>query len=129
MSDMPCRREFTRVDVNLEAELQSGGPKRIKGCLSDISLNGLYLECTEQLPMNSDCQVALILDGGIGDLCIHATGIVARVDDSGIAIRFTHILGEESLAHLRNLVMFNSHDQVPHVEQEIHEHIGLKPKD
>ncbi|GJL65246.1 MAG: hypothetical protein NPIRA05_02170 [Nitrospirales bacterium] len=128
MSDKPCRREFTRVVVKLEAELQSGGTKRIKGCLCDLSLNGFYLECTESLPMHSDCQVALFLDGGIGDFCIQASGVVARVDDSGIAIQFTNILGEESLTHLHNLVMFNSHDQVPLVEEEIQGHIGLKPK-
>jgi len=128
MSDTPGRREFTRVDVKFEAVLQSGDTARIQCCLSDVSLNGVYLECTKELPLNSDCRLTLLLGEGSEDICIHATGTVVRVDDAGVAVQFTNILGEESLGHLRNLVLFNSQALAPLVEQEIREHVGLKPK-
>ena len=45
--------------------------------------------------------------------------------EGGFAIQFTEIIGLDSLEHLRNIIMFNTHD--PHqVEEEFHGHLGLK---
>ena len=91
-------------------------------------MNGMYLKCAGRLPIDSLCQVMLILDGGLGALCIQARGTVLRVDDAGMAIHFNEILGEESLGHLRNLVLLNSQEDVSQVEQEFHDHVGIKSK-
>ena len=129
MCESDNRREFTRVQVKLEAELQAGGKALIKGHLGDISMNGMYLECAGRLPLNSQCRVMLILDGGLDALCIQVRGVVIRVDDLGMAVHFTEILGEESLGHLRNLVLLNSQEPTSQVEQEFQAHIGIKRKE
>ncbi len=128
MNDEQERREFTRVQVKLQAELQSGGKVLIQGELGDVSLNGLFLLTRGTLPIDSSCQIMLMLDGGQGMLCIQVKGKVSRVEESGIAIQFTEILGEESLSHLRNLVLLNSGDLAQQVEHEFHEHVGIKEK-
>ena len=129
MSVNPDRREFTRVQVKLEAELVTGGKVLIKGTLGDLSMKGMYLHCGGTLPVDSTCQVMLILDGGQGALCVQATGHVQRVDEDGLAIQFTEILGNESALHLQNLVLLNSKDEVQTVEQEFREHVGLIAKE
>ena len=123
------RREFTRVQVKLEAELSTGGKVFIKGTLGDLSMNGMYLTCGGTLPLDTPCQVMLILDGGQGAMCVQATGRVQRIEDGGLALQFTEILGQESAQHLQNLILLNSCDDVEQVEQEFCEHVGLKEKD
>ncbi|GJL53226.1 MAG: hypothetical protein NPIRA02_03580 [Nitrospirales bacterium] len=128
MSEDPQRRECTRVALKHVVELHSGDRVPIQGVLCNLSLKGLYVRCHQHLPLHADCHVTLLLNEGEGEPCVYATGIVVRVDETGLAIEFTNILGEESLMHLRNLVRFNSHDCLPYVEQEFREHLGLRGK-
>ena len=44
------RREFTRVQVKLQAELMSGGNVVIQGQLGNVSFNGMLLDCAVSLP-------------------------------------------------------------------------------
>ena len=129
MTSPSNRREFTRVQVNLEAELMCGGKVVLKGPFRNISFNGILIQCDADLPMGTECHVGLVLDGGDGGVYVQAHGNVVRVDSSGIAVQFTELLGEESATHLRNLVLYNSHEQRDAVEQEFLSHIGLKPRD
>ena len=129
MTDVNNLREFTRVHVKLEAELQVGGKVLIKGRLGDISVNGVYLCCKGILPVNTNCDVLVILDGGLGAVSIRAKGTIRRVEEAGMAIQFTEILGEESFDHLRTLILLNSREQVKQVEQEYHGHVGLESID
>ncbi len=129
MSGHERRREFTRVQVKLKAELRTGGNVLIKGQLGDVSLNGMYLLCHGAIPCGETCSVMIKLDGGQGMYCIQARGMITRVDETGMAIQFTEILGAESLGHLRNLVLLNSESQVEQVEQEFHGHVGIKAVD
>ena len=129
MGESPNRRTFTRVHVKLEAELQSGGKVLIKGTLGDISLNGVYLNCKGILAVNTNCDVSVLLDGGLGTVSIQAKGTIRRVEESGMAIQFTEIIGEDSFDHLRNLILLNSREQAKQVEQEYHGHVGLESTD
>ena len=122
------RREFTRVQVKLQAELMSGGNVVIQGQLGNVSFNGMLLDCAVSLPEGTACQVFLNLDGAQGAPCIQARGIVTRVESSGLAVQFVEIQGDESAGHLRNLVLYNSGPHTQQVEREFQEHIGLKSK-
>jgi len=44
-----------------------------------------------------------------------------------MAWKYTEIVGIESFAHLRNLVLYNSSD-VDQVEQEFNEHVGISAR-
>ncbi len=119
-------RECTRVHVNVVTELRWGGKVSISGRLRDISLSGVFIDCDAKLPLGTNCEIALILDGGGGQEYIHAECTITRADDHGLALQFASVLGDESLSHLRNLVLYNSGTQTDQVEQEISDHLGIK---
>ena len=127
MDPIANRREFTRVQVNLLAELRSGGSVDIAGTLVDVSLNGMFVTCAANLPVNTMCEISLQLDAGGEMMTIKTEGKVIRQDSAGLGLQFTKILGPDSLAHLQNLVLYNSGDQIAQVEKELSGHVGLKP--
>src|SRR5262245_49098471 len=120
------RREFTRVPMQRTVEVTSTKGNPIIHQVKDVSLNGLYLQCEQPLPLGTDCRVTFFL-GEKEDPQIVIYGQVARVDASGMGIEITEIVGIESFEHLRNLVLYNSSD-INQVEQEFHNHIGIKPR-
>ncbi len=126
MESSDNRREFTRVRVNLLTELRSGESVDIAGTLSDVSMSGLFLICATRLPVDTPCDISLMLEGGVDLVTIQTQGKVIRSTNEGLAIQFTKILGPESLAHLQNLVLFNSGDQIDQVESELSSHVGIK---
>ena len=121
------RREFTRVQVRLDVELRTGGAASVIGRLSNVSINGFHLVCDTRLPERTTCEITLVLDGGLGNEYVKAVGQVVRVDQTGMAIHIKELLGEQSLTHLQNIVLYNSGDDTNRVEQEFAQHIGLKP--
>lgn len=126
MESSDNRREFTRVRVNLLTELRSGESVDIAGTLSNVSMSGLLLTCATRLPVDTPCDISLMLEGGAEIVSIQTEGKVIRSDAEGLAIQFTKIIGPESLAHLQNLVLYNSGDQVDQVESELAGHVGIK---
>ena len=122
------KREFTRVPIHLNVEFSS--PQRAIasiGQLKDVSMNGIYVHCDNPLPIGSDCKIAILLGNKEMPMRIAMNGKIARVDTDGMGMEITEIVGIESFAHLRNLVLYNSSD-VDCVEQEFSEHVGIKPK-
>src|SRR5689334_5053461 len=116
------RREFTRVPIRLEVEVASASLSlpdtecRIK----DVSLNGLYLQCDNPLPIGSSCQVTIALGNGEEPVRIQVNGEVARRDANGMGLKITEIVGIDSFGHLQNLVRYNASttEKVEQVEQE-----------
>jgi hypothetical protein len=90
-------------------------------------MKGIYLVCPNPLPLETDCQVSLFLSGSERPLSIQVKAKVARVDDQGMGIEFTEIIGLESYNHLRNLVLYNA-PEADSVEDEIMGHLGIKPR-
>jgi hypothetical protein len=119
------QREFTRVPFHITVELTHNQAPPLTCQVRDISLNGLYLVCEHPLPVGSECRVALLLGRAEEPIQITASGTVTRVDDSGMGVEITEIIGLESFEHLRNLVLYNA-SQPEQVEEEFHTHIGLK---
>ena len=125
MSDeqLPCRREFSRVPVHLKAEITANGRVHRDGTIENLSLKGGFFRAPDAPRDGVPVDILLHLDGT--EVMVHARGFVVRAGPAGCAIQFTEIIGLESLEHLRNLILFNAHN--PHeVEQEFHDHLGLK---
>ena len=125
MSDVPFphRREFSRVPVHLRAEVTLDGGARVDGTMENLSLKGGFLRTAAAPAPGTPCDIRMHLEGT--EIEVHAQGAVVRPGDGGVAIQFTEIVGIDSLEHLRNLILFNTRD--PHqVEQEFHDHLGLK---
>lgn len=120
---LPHRREFSRVEVHLRAELSVAGLRAAEGTLEALSLKGGFLRCRTAPPLGVQCDLHLHLEGT--DIEVRTRGHVVRQATDGVAIQFDEIVGVESLEHLRNLIRFNARDPAQ-VEQEFHDHLGLK---
>lgn len=119
------RREFTRVPMQVAVEVTSTQGNTTTHQVKDVSLNGLYLQCKKPLPLGADCRVTFFLGERENPIRIEASGKVVRVDPAGMGLEITAVVGVESFEHLRNLVLYNSSD-TDQVEQEFHDHIGIK---
>jgi hypothetical protein len=125
MQDVPFphRREFSRVPVHLNADLTANGVRYEGGAMESLSLKGGFFRVANGPSEGTSCDIRLHLDGT--EIVVHAQGTVVRSGPAGAAIQFTEIVGLDSLEHLRNLILFNSHDPAQ-IEQEFHTHLGLK---
>jgi PilZ domain len=122
----PNRREFTRVSVQLEAEVTAQELSSVQGHSCNVSLNGVFLHCDTPFPVGTTCCVTLRLADHYDDMGIAASGRVVRLQDEGMAIMFTEILGLDSFNHLRNLVLSNSIGATEQIEKEFRTHVGIK---
>lgn len=118
------RREVSRVTSRLRAvvTLEGGHPQDAE--CENLSLLGVLLRTRAAvLPRGAACTVRLTLDGGVRDVTL--SGMVVRETPNGGAIRFDAVIGTEGLEHLRNLVLYNSHEPARAVA-EFRAHLGLR---
>lgn len=121
--EQPSRREFSRVLVHLKAEVRADGKVHREGTMENLSLKGGFFRTSAQIRDGLSVDVRLHLDGT--DIEVHTRGFVVRGGPDGFAVQFTEIVGLDSLEHLRNLILLNTHDP-RQVEEEFHNHLGLK---
>ena len=121
------QREFTRVLVNMEAEVRSGKSIILGHLTQDISLSGLFLTCEKKFPVNTDCDLTIFLGGLKNQQRIKLKAKVVRVEEKGMAFAFQEIMGSDSFAHLRALILYNS-PEAKSIEKEFKTHLGIKPR-
>jgi hypothetical protein len=119
----PHRREFSRVTVHLRTEVIVRDTTHRDGTMENLSLKGGFLRSSSAPAEGEPCEVRLHLDGT--DVQVRARGHVVRSGPAGCAIQFTEIIGIDSLEHLRNIILFNTHDPAQ-VEREFQSHLGLR---
>lgn len=123
------KRSFTRVPPHIDVLVEAAGRPRIHGRTRDVCMNGLFMDMDMDrdagsvLPVDTPCQVTILLGGS--QERIRVNGQVVRADRSGMALRFTEILGLESYEHLRNLLLHNA-ELTDQIEKELSESIGLR---
>ncbi|MBI5426769.1 MAG: PilZ domain-containing protein [Nitrospinae bacterium] len=121
-------REFTRVPIKIEVQVDSGGKSIFSEQTRDVSMKGLFMLCQDHaLEAGAVCDMVLFLGGREEGIRIEVKGMVERLTPQGMGIRFTEI-GLESYEHLHNLVLYNSQDSHK-VEQEMKDHMGLKRRE
>ena len=119
------QREFSRVSVNMEAEVVSGQSTILGHLTKDVSLNGLFLTSEKKFPVGTDCHLTLFLGGRKSRQRIKVKGKVVRAEERGMAFTFYEIMGSDSFAHLRTLILYNS-PEARCVEKEFKTHLGIK---
>jgi len=127
MSDL---REFSRVSVSVNVEIERPGLATFKAVAKDVSLNGLRIESAESFDADGLCDVRVILGGDGGEIepiIIEAHGCAVRSDGQFVAIHFDQ-LELEGYNHLKNLILYNAQD-TDQVEHEFDQHVGLHRKD
>src|SRR5262249_44082882 len=118
------RREFSRVGVRLEVVGVTVGGVRLAGTTRDLGLKSLFLVTDARGPPGTDCELCLLRGGPPAPLRLPVRGRVVRAEAAGLAIEFPE-LAWDSFQHLRQVVTYNAAD-VPAVEKELAEHLGLK---
>jgi hypothetical protein len=121
-------REFTRIPIHIMVEVKAGEVALRTDKTLDLSMKGISISSDKNLPVDTDCTVFIFLGNGDDGLNINVKGRVSRSTESQMAIEFTKI-DLDSYEYLQNLVMHNSHSSHDKVEEEIHNHLGLKPRD
>lgn len=126
MSDSPIekkeQRGFSRSPVKVSVMLSSGDASPIEGDARDLSMNGVFVRCKTQPPVDSSCRIELNLDDLVQ---VKATGKVARLTEEGVAVTFIEVLGVESFEHLQRLVLYNNTDPEQVLEESKY-HVGIR---
>lgn len=112
-------RKFTRVNPHLPVDVEGDG-QTISGVVRDIGFEGLWLPTETPLAVQTHCKVAIHLSETIK---IRADAVVVRAEPDGFAVQFLELLDLDSYGHLRNLILYNSHD-TDTVEQEFDRYLG-----
>ncbi len=100
------RRHNTRVSFETVIDL-SCGEKKFTGCETEnLSTKGVLIHDITDLQLDDQCDLSLHLSGG-HNLTLTMKGIVQRITDTGIGIRFTET-DLDSFTHLKNIIYYNS---------------------
>lgn len=103
-------RQRLRVRCNAKVHVESGDRRTISGTLRDVCLNSLYLFANDSRDdffiLGENVKVKVIMERDNSTLTIALHGHVARMDDSGFAVRFS-----ESLCWWPVFVIFPSQNE------------------
>jgi hypothetical protein len=108
MSDQE-KRQFTRIPFRTEVKISTCSKVISSNNLRNISLGGAFVEIGEGLPQGEQCVLNVDLIGPASLLRIQVDGYIVRVENDGIAVRFTRI-DLDSLIHLRHLIKVHAMD-------------------
>jgi len=117
------QHEFTRVSVNMGA--YQPNPPSPATLPMDVTMNALFLSSQEKFPVGTDCHLTIFLGGRKSQQRIKLKAKVVRVEERGMAFTFHEIMGSDSFAHLRTLILYNS-PEARSVEKEFKTHLGIK---
>lgn len=102
------RRQSLRVDFTTEIILKTPSQSyRLEGNSRDVSQKGVFIFTDEEIPVDTICEISLILSGSVPAVTLNITGKVVRKNDEGIGIEFKE-MDLESYTHLKNIVKFNN---------------------
>ena len=114
-------RRFTRVPLcKLLVEVRTPGHAPFPGFTSDVSLGGLFLVCTEGLPVGTACELRFTIGRDPAQVRFEAHGQVVRLAPGGVVFEFTH-LPMDSWGKLRNLLLLHAPDAAV-IEKELRVH-------
>ena len=102
------RRQSLRVDfiteINLKTPIKS---YRLEGHCRDISQKGIFIFTEEEIPIDTACEITLVLGGTAPAVKLDIVGKVVRKAPDGIGIEFVE-MDLDSYTHLKNIVKFNN---------------------
>ncbi len=103
------KRNFTRVLYQSEAIVKCK-ELVVQGEISNLSLNGMFVNTTEQFPMDESVDIKILLSGASSELQIDLKGKVVRREDDGVGIQFKE-MDLDSFIHLKNVIAYNRGDE------------------
>ena len=101
-------RKFSRVPFHVIATATVEG-RSFQGKVSNLSMNGLFLETPERLPDGEAADLIITLEGTDPEIAVSFLGRVCRITEEGIGFTFEKI-DLDSYTHLRNIIAYNMAD-------------------
>jgi hypothetical protein len=120
---MPGKRIFTRIPLKMEASIISNG-RVLMGETSNLSLYGMFLKTGTGEKTDSRVRVTLKTNCPQPDMAIHVDGIIARVAEDGIGVRFQDV-GVDEFIVLKKIVCDTYGDE-PKIMNEFYSYIDHK---
>lgn len=108
MKQQVNKRNFTRVSIELEADVRPRQGDPISARAANLSLKGVFVLTDLKYDPGTTVELTLYLGGRAEGIAVEIQGKVARATADGMGIQFTRIEGVESFEHLRNLVRYNA---------------------
>jgi len=99
-----------------------------EGSSSNVSMGGISVECSADVAKDTECTVSVLLGESEDAIHIEGQGKIVRCDSEYLAVSF-YELSLGGLEHLRNLIRYNSAEEIEAVENEFSNHIGLKRRE
>jgi hypothetical protein len=103
------KRRFSRAPFQMEIRVIADDRIVVSNHLRDISLGGAYIVVDRPLPEGMPCILSIDLIGPRSLLRVEIEGEVVRVENEGMAVKFTRI-DVDSLVHLRHLIRVHAQD-------------------
>ena len=103
-------RKYTRLLLELTAEIKCSSGKTYRGVTKNICFEGAFFE-TPDFPepkLGECCKLSVILHEKVERLSIDFNCIVIHVQLTGIGLKFNSIEGTDAYNHLKNLMVMNS---------------------
>ena len=122
MPEQDERRAFSRIHVQVDADVVAGSTQILSNRTKDISFDGLYVYAPRPLPPGSVCTITLHGAGGQVPTQLQVEGRVTHTDDKGMGVEFIGELDADSITQLRNLLLLNAPDPDA-VEGEFYAHV------
>ena len=91
MSSNDDDRQFVRNPSKLEVRITSEVGGAVYGTVRDVSVAGLFVGCTDRLPVGTLCELSVEADSEDGPITVEATGRVAHVEMDGMGIEITDV--------------------------------------
>lgn len=99
-------RNKSRVIFHVNASIGYNN-HTINGDVENLSTNGMFMNTTETIPLDTEVEVSIYLSGTTSELSLKINGQVVRKGEKGVGIKFKEI-EFDSFLHLRNIIEFNS---------------------
>jgi hypothetical protein len=104
------RRKKIRVDFQSRIIIDLVEPAiQLDGDSKNLSLKGIFVETTENVPLQARCRIQVFLSGTISPIALNMEGVVTRKEPSGIAIVFNS-MDLDSYTELKNIVRYNTNN-------------------
>lgn len=98
-------RNKTRIVFHVNASLEYDG-NTVNGDVENLSTNGMFMNTTEDIPVDTVVDVSIYLSGTTSELSLKINGVVSRKEAKGVAVIFKEI-EFDSFIHLKNIIDFN----------------------
>lgn len=106
---MNNRRRRTRVPFETRSRFLIQGEELVSSDSKDLSLTGVYFFTILRPAEGTIGEVEITLGRGKRPLTLRFKGAVARLDETGIGVRFME-MDPAAFAHLKNLLYYNTGD-------------------